>query len=90
LAQFGVVGILLFLLFWLFISGKAINLYKKSGYTQSKQIITILLVIGFLAIESTTGSTFIAQGGFFTLMLVGMILSDMQKEKVGTINKNNI
>ena len=80
LAQFGVVGILLFILFWMYIAGKAISLYKKSGYTLSQHVIIILLIIGFLAIESTTGSTFIAQGGFFTMMLLGLILSDMQKK----------
>ena len=80
LAQFGVVGIILFMLFWLYIAGKAISLYKKNDYTQLKHIVTILLIIGFLAIESTTGSTFIAQGGFFTMMMFGIILSDMQKD----------
>ena len=79
LAQFGVIGIILFILFWIYITGKSINLYKKSGYTQSKHLITILLIVGFIAIESTTIATFIAQGGFFTMMMCGMILSDMQK-----------
>ena len=78
LAQFGVIGIILFVLFWLYIISKSINLYKKSAFTMSQQIITIFLIIGFLAIESTTGSTFIAQGGLFTMMMLGMILSDMQ------------
>ena len=86
LAQFGIVGILLFILFWLYIAGKAISLYKKNGYTQSKHIVIILLIIGFMAIENTTGSTFIAQGGLFTMMMVGMILSEMQK---GSIDNNN-
>jgi hypothetical protein len=80
LAQFGIIGIILFILFWVYIIGKAIRLYQKSGYTQTKHIVIILLIIGFLAIESTTGSTFIAQGGLFTMMMSGMILSDMQKE----------
>ena len=85
LAQFGIIGVILFILFWLYIAGKAVNLYRKSDYTLSKHIVAILLIIGFLAIECTTGSTFIAQGGFFTMMMMGMILSDMQKE---TIEKN--
>ena len=82
LAQFGVMGIGLFILFWFYISGKAIKLYKKSGQIQSKHLVTILLIIGFLAIESTTGSTFIAQGGFFLMMMLGLILADMQKEDI--------
>jgi len=89
LAQFGVIGIILFMLFWVYIMAKAFNLYKKSGYTQIKQIVIILLIIGFLAIESTTGSTFIAQGGFFIMMMLGMILSDMQKVSIENINSKN-
>ena len=90
LAQFGIVGILLFTLFWLYITGKTISLYKKSGYTQSRHIIVILLIISFLAIESTTGSTFIAQGGLFTMMMLGMILSDMQREGIENKNIKNL
>ena len=86
LAQFGIIGILLFLLFWMYITVKAISLYKKSGFTQLKHIVIILLIIGFLAIESTTGSTFIAQGGFFLMMMLGMVLSDMQKESINLKN----
>ena len=79
LAQFGVVGIILFILFWAYIIKKAIRLYKRSGYTLSKHLVLVLMIIGFIAIECTTGSAFIAQGGFFVMMMIGMILSDMQK-----------
>jgi len=86
LAQFGIFGVILFVLFWVYIIRKAITLYKKGDYTQSKHFVIILLIIGFLAIESTTGSTFIAQGGFFLMMILGMVLSDMQKECVERLN----
>jgi hypothetical protein len=38
----------------------------------------ILLIISFIAIESTTSATFIAQGGFVSMMLLGMVLSNLQ------------
>jgi hypothetical protein len=82
LAQFGIIGIILYILFWFYITKKAFNLYKKSGYMHVKHLVTALLIVGFLVIEGTTISTFIAQGGFFTMMMFGMILSDMQKEKI--------
>jgi hypothetical protein len=85
LAQFGVVGVVLFFAFWVYIIRKSFRLYKKNGYTQSKHLVVILLIIGFLAIESTTGATFIAQGGFFVMMMLGMILSEMQKESMGNV-----
>jgi len=86
LAQFGIIGIILFILFWIYITRKAINLYAKSGYTQLKQMITVLLIVGFLAIENTTISTFIAQGGFFVMMMIGVIFSDMQHDRLKQMN----
>ena len=90
LAQFGVFGIMLFILFWVYIISMSIRLYKKGGYIQSKQIVVILLIIGFLAIESTTGSAYISQGGFFVMMMIGLILSDMQKTGKEKINIQNL
>jgi hypothetical protein len=76
LAQFGVIGIGFFILFWSYIIRRAFKGYQRSG--DSKSLIVILLIISFIAIESTTSATFIAQGGFVSMMLLGMVLSNLQ------------
>lgn len=58
-------------------------------------IFSILLYnfIGFITIEDTTGSTFIAQGGILVMMLLGLILSNMRHEvveKESSISENII
>ncbi|MDR2628023.1 MAG: O-antigen ligase domain-containing protein [Dysgonamonadaceae bacterium] len=76
LAQFGIVGVILFVLFWLYVIRKAYRAYRQSGDVKSFTI--IFLLIGFLLIESTTGTTLIAQGGFVALMLLGATLSEAE------------
>ena len=76
LAQFGIIGILLYLFFWIYILKKAIQYNKK---VQNKKYISIaLMIIGFFAIEGTTDSTFTTHRGFYVLMLLGLILSDLK------------
>jgi hypothetical protein len=77
LAQFGVVGIALFLLFWVYLLRKTFLLYRITG--DIKSLISVILIVGFLIIESTTNATFISQGGLLAMMLLGLILSDMHK-----------
>ncbi|MDF9830657.1 O-antigen ligase domain-containing protein [Parabacteroides sp. PF5-6] len=78
LAQFGVVGVILYILFWLYILRKAFSYFKADQQRQLKSLVIVILITGFIAIEGTTGSTFIAQGGLFVMMLLGLILSDMK------------
>lgn len=78
LAQFGIVGVLLYILFWGYILRKAFLYFKKNQKKQQKSLIIVVLIIGFITIEGTTGSTFIAQGGLFVMMLLGLVLSDMK------------
>jgi hypothetical protein len=83
LAQFGVAGIAFYALFWLYIVRKAILNYRKNK--DIKLLIIAILLVGFLTIESTTGSTFIAQGGFFVMMMLGLVLSEAswnEQEKI--------
>jgi hypothetical protein len=76
LAQFGVAGIILYISFWIYILWQGYRFYLKTNDTLS--FIIVILIVGFLAIEGTTGSTFIAQGGFFVMMLLGLVLTQMQ------------
>ncbi len=78
LAQFGVVGIILYITFWIYIWIKAVRFHKK---TPNKKLLSIvLMIIGFFLIEGTTDSTFTTHRGFFILMVLGLILSDLKNK----------
>jgi hypothetical protein len=78
LVQFGVAGIILYLLFWVYLFRQALFFYRK---TQNRPFfIIIILIIAYLAIEGTTDSTFISNRGFFVMMLLGLILVDMKRQ----------
>lgn len=78
LAQFGIVGVCLFFLFWVYIVKRAYTYYKINGNDQLFSL--VLLVVAFLLIESTTDSTFTTHRGFFVLMLLGLFLSDLKRK----------
>jgi hypothetical protein len=84
LAQFGVAGIVLFLWFWVYVIGKAIRLYRQTG--DAKRITLLFLAIGFLFVEDIAATTFIAQGGFFVMILLGLILSEMKHAEQAKIS----
>jgi hypothetical protein len=81
LAQFGYAGIVLYISFWINIFIRIIKYYKRTKNIDN--MIIALLILVFLTIEGTTASTFIAQGGFFVMMLLGLILSEMQLKEPG-------
>ncbi|MDR1644545.1 MAG: O-antigen ligase domain-containing protein [Tannerellaceae bacterium] len=78
LAQFGVAGILLCLLFWFYVCRRAFYFYKKTG--DLHMVIIIALIMGFLGIDGTTDSTFISNRGFFVMMLLGLVVSQMKSQ----------
>jgi len=80
LVQFGVVGIGICIVFWIYIFRKAFLFFKKKPKPLLKSFILVAFIIAFLAIEGTTGSTFIAQGGLFVMMMLGLVLSEMKEE----------
>ncbi|MDR2119745.1 MAG: O-antigen ligase domain-containing protein [Tannerella sp.] len=83
LAQFGAAGIVLFVLFWIYILKRAFMNYRKSPDIKLLQI--AILIVCFLGIENTTGSTFTAQGGFFVMMLMGVVLSERRRDAGQTV-----
>jgi hypothetical protein len=87
LAQFGVAGILLYIGFWMYILKKAFACYRKTGNIQL--ITLVILITGFFGIEGTTDSTFTSHRGFLTLMLLGMILGWMEREKHVLVRNKN-
>jgi hypothetical protein len=78
LVQFGVAGMALYLLFWIYLFRKALFFYRR---TQNQPFfIIIILLIAYLAIEGTTDSTFVSNRGFFVMMLMGIVLVDMKRQ----------
>lgn len=76
LAQYGIIGTILYLMFWFYIIKKAFVFFQKTH--SSKHIILALLITAFFAIEGIADSTFTTHRGFFVLMLLGLILSEMK------------
>lgn len=88
LAQFGVVGVGLFCLFWLFVLLKFVRLSKQSG--QVKYFVLFLLIAGYLFIENIAEAAFTSNKGFFMMMLLGLILTSYRHElKKNRIQNNN-
>ena len=79
LAQFGVVGVILFFSFWIYILKKAFNYMRL---TQDTLVITLVIITtGFLLIENIADATQTSNRGFFIMMFLGVILGE-QKAKI--------
>lgn len=76
LAQFGVVGVLLYILFWVYILKKAFRYFQRKNNT--RLIIMSLLIIGYLTIENVADATFTSNRGLFMMMFLGLILSEQK------------
>ena len=77
LAQFGVVGILLYIFFWIYILKKALK--YNTQFQQAKLLTIVLLIIGYFVIEGTTDSTFTTHRGIYMMMTLGLILAEMKQ-----------
>ncbi|WP_297928057.1 O-antigen ligase family protein [uncultured Coprobacter sp.] len=74
LVQFGIIGIILYILFWRFIIKKLYQTYRKNDSLQSLK--TGLLITSFIIIESIAGSVFLQGGGICAMMLLAMIIKN--------------
>ena len=82
-AQFGIIGIVLFIYYWKWIYGKLRLKLHEGGVLEFS---IGIIIIAFAMIESTSGSMIIKFGGLLPLMLLGMIISkyrtiDKEKKK---------
>ena len=77
LAQFGIVGAILFLAFWANLAIKAIKAY--SGKCRKESLMALIIIIFFL-IECTTDATLTHNRGMFMMMLLGLIFHDIRKK----------
>lgn len=76
LAQFGIVGIILYITFWIYILKKAFTFFQKTK--QAKLMIIVLLLVCFFGIEGTSDSTITTHRGLFMMMLIGLMLGEMK------------
>ncbi len=76
LAQFGIVGVILYIFFWIYILRKAFRFFKQED--AAKHMIIVLLITCFFGIEGVADSTFTTHRGFFILMILGLTLSEMK------------
>lgn len=85
LAQFGVMGVCFYLIFWVYIIIQSFQYYKKTQ--DFKYLIITLLISCYLAIENIAEASFTSNKGFFMMLLLGMVLgiqkrnSEMIEEK---------
>lgn len=83
LAQFGFIGIFLFLLFWFYIIKKS---YKYSIIIKNSKLLTItILIIGYILIENIADASFTSNRGLFMMIFLGLIAAN-QKTEVKELN----
>lgn len=78
LAQFGVAGVLLFIAFWIYIFKKATLFFVRTQETRALVIVT--LIIGYILIENIADATFTSNRGFFMMVFLGLLCADQKRE----------
>lgn len=75
LVQFGIVGIILFIYFWVWVYRK---IKPRDADVESLQLYKIgLLIIAFATIESVAGSAFLQGSGIIVMILLGFVVRDV-------------
>ena len=75
LVQFGIVGIILFFYFWVWVYRK---IKPRDADVESLQLYKIgLLIIAFATIESVAGSAFLQGSGIIVMILLGFVVRDV-------------
>ncbi len=76
LAQFGIIGVILFFTFWIILTKKALKLFDPKQNTH--QFIITILIIGFFLIECTSDATITHNRGLFMMMLLALALKSLK------------
>lgn len=76
LAQFGIVGVLLFILFWTYLCKKALTYFKKTY--DSKLSVIVIIISGYFVIENIADASFTSNRGVFFMMFLGLVFSNMK------------
>jgi hypothetical protein len=88
IAQYGVVGLALFIVFWTRIIVCANRLKKETG--DITNFLIVILILLFLAIESVGDAVFTGNRGFYSMLLMSLAMSEMKSkvESVGTVEES--
>lgn len=76
LAQFGIIGVILFFTFWIVLTKKALRLFDPKLNTH--QFVITILIIGFFLIECTSDATITHNRGLFMMMLLALALKGLK------------
>lgn len=76
LAQFGVIGMVLFIAFFFYLSRKSYLMFKQNF--QIRYLIITTIIICYFLIESIADATFTGHRGFFMMMLLGLVFSEQK------------
>lgn len=85
LAQFGIIGIILYLLFWGRIVFKSFVTFKQSADIQ--QFVLILILASFVFIENLSDPFLTSNKGYYMMMFLGVFLG--KKKSFSPIHENN-
>lgn len=77
LAQFGIIGIILYLFFWIFIVYKSLAYFKQKGDIQ--QFVVVLILVSIVFIENISDSFFTSNKGYFMMMFLGVLFGKKKK-----------
>jgi hypothetical protein len=86
LAQFGIVGVILFFWFWIHLAVRAIKAYNKNCHKES---VMALMIIIFFIIECTTDATLTHNRGMFMMMMLGLLFHDIRTKTIDTRSTGN-
>ena len=86
LAQFGIVGVLLFILFWRAIIQMA-NRFKEREPDNPAYFFVVLIIV-FLMIEMVADATFTNNRGFIFMILLGYLLNEYKSQEM--LQRSNI
>lgn len=86
LAQFGVVGAILFFLFWMILTRNSILYFHKENI---KDFVISIVIICFFLIECTSDATITHNRGLFIMMLLALTLRNQQQTLLNNNEKNS-
>ena len=77
LAQFGIVGVILYIVLWIYILDKSFFYFRQTNHV--KYFLIAILIVGFVAIENVADASFTSNRGFFMMLFLGLVLSEQKR-----------
>ncbi len=78
LAQFGIIGLCLYLIFWMYIMAKSLFKYKQDRDIQLFAV--FLVLVCFVFFENISDDVFTSNKGYFIMMFVGVLFGNIRKD----------